>query len=87
MGARISYSFPTSYPYGWHQNFIERVVVVASTNIVNAIDPTLRRRGCFDFENEFSAPNEEERFEILQLYALAKQFDDGCGHGPIQILT
>ena len=57
MGARISYSFPTSYPYGWNQNFIKRVVVVASTNRVNGIDSALRRLGHFDAENEVSAPN------------------------------
>lgn len=48
---------------------LERVVVVASTNRVNAIDPALRRPGRFDAEIEVSAPNEEERFEILQLHA------------------
>ncbi|GLJ40488.1 hypothetical protein SUGI_0834770 [Cryptomeria japonica] len=48
---------------------LERVVVVASTNRVNAIDPALRRSGRFDAEIEISAPNEEQRFQILQLHA------------------
>ncbi|XAR65291.1 hypothetical protein NMG60_11009358 [Bertholletia excelsa] len=45
-----------------------QVVVVASTNRVDAIDPALRRSGRFDAEIEVTTPNEEERFQILQLY-------------------
>ncbi|TXG56637.1 hypothetical protein EZV62_017950 [Acer yangbiense] len=48
---------------------IPHVVVVASTNRVDAIDPALRRSGRFDAEIEVTVPNEEERFEILKLYA------------------
>ncbi|KAK7309880.1 hypothetical protein RJT34_06971 [Clitoria ternatea] len=44
------------------------VVVVASTNRVDAIDPALRRSGRFDTEIEVTVPNEEERFQILKLY-------------------
>ncbi|XP_061347259.1 cell division control protein 48 homolog B [Gastrolobium bilobum] len=44
------------------------VVVVASTNRVDAIDPALRRYGRFDAEIEVTVPNEEERFQILMLY-------------------
>ncbi|KAI5678885.1 hypothetical protein M9H77_09835 [Catharanthus roseus] len=44
------------------------VVVVASTNRVDAIDPALRRSGRFDAEIEVTTPSEEERFRILQLY-------------------
>ncbi|KAL7096839.1 hypothetical protein ACP275_10G105400 [Erythranthe tilingii] len=44
------------------------VVVVASTNRVDAIDPALRRSGRFDSEVEVSTPNEHERFQILKLY-------------------
>lgn len=46
-----------------------RVVVIAATNRVNAIDPALRRPGRFDREIEITAPNAEERHEILQLHA------------------
>ncbi|KAK0573039.1 hypothetical protein LWI29_002150 [Acer saccharum] len=48
---------------------IPHVVVVASTNRVDAIDPALRRSGRFDAEIEVTVPTEEERFEILKLYA------------------
>ncbi|KAI4314075.1 hypothetical protein L6164_027016 [Bauhinia variegata] len=44
------------------------VVVVASTNRVDAIDPALRRSGRFDAEIEVTVPTEEERFQILKLY-------------------
>ncbi|KAL6570958.1 Cell division control protein 48 B [Orobanche gracilis] len=49
--------------------FGSHVVVVASTNRVDAIDPALRRSGRFDAEVEVSTPNEAERFQILKLYA------------------
>ncbi|KAM7484438.1 hypothetical protein LguiA_000447 [Lonicera macranthoides] len=45
-----------------------QVVVVASTNRVDAIDPALRRSGRFDAEVEVTTPSEEERFHILKLY-------------------
>lgn len=47
---------------------LPQVVVVASTNRVDALDPALRRYGRFDVEIEVTTPNEEERFEVLQLY-------------------
>ncbi|KAL2320053.1 hypothetical protein Fmac_029022 [Flemingia macrophylla] len=48
--------------------FSSGVVVVASTNRVDAIDPALRRYGRFDAEIEVTVPNEEERFQILKVY-------------------
>ncbi|GFY88498.1 cell division cycle 48B [Actinidia rufa] len=47
---------------------LPQVIVVASTNRVDAIDPALRRAGRFDAEIEVTTPNEEERFEVLKLY-------------------
>lgn len=44
------------------------VVVVASTNRVDAIDPALRRSGRFDTEIEVTTPSEGERLQILKLY-------------------
>ncbi|KAH9831440.1 AAA family ATPase [Rhodofomes roseus] len=43
----------------------ERVVVVATTNRPNAIDPALRRPGRFDREFEIGIPDAEARFHIL----------------------
>ncbi|CAA0839841.1 Cell division control protein 48 homolog B [Striga hermonthica] len=48
---------------------VSNLVVVASTNRVDAIDPALRRSGRFDAEVEVSSPKEEERLQILTLYA------------------
>ncbi|XP_031400715.1 cell division control protein 48 homolog B [Punica granatum] len=45
-----------------------QVIVVASTNRVDAVDPALRRSGRFDAEIEVTTPSEGERFQILQLY-------------------
>ncbi|MFS8020797.1 putative AAA+ ATPase domain, ATPase, AAA-type, core, AAA ATPase, AAA+ lid domain-containing protein [Helianthus anomalus] len=45
-----------------------KVVVVASTNRVDALDLALRRSGRFDAEIEVTTPNEEERLQILKLY-------------------
>ncbi|KAM5541224.1 hypothetical protein V8D89_005153 [Ganoderma adspersum] len=42
-----------------------RVVVVATTNRPNAIDPALRRPGRFDREIEIGIPDAEARFSIL----------------------
>ncbi|KAK4566059.1 hypothetical protein RGQ29_002310 [Quercus rubra] len=49
-------------------NSAPEVVVVASTNRVDAIDPALRRSGRFDAEVEVTTPTEEERLQILKLY-------------------
>ncbi|CAL5388217.1 unnamed protein product [Camellia sinensis] len=47
---------------------VPQVVVVASTDRADAIDPALRRSGRFDTEIEVTTPNEDERFQILKLY-------------------
>ncbi|XP_050373427.1 cell division control protein 48 homolog B [Argentina anserina] len=47
---------------------VPQVVVVASTNRVEAVDPALRRSGRFDAEIEVTTPTEDERFQILKLY-------------------
>ncbi|KDP42873.1 hypothetical protein JCGZ_23815 [Jatropha curcas] len=45
-----------------------QVIVVTSTNRVDAIEPALRRSGRFDAEIEVTTPTEEERLQILKLY-------------------
>ncbi|CAN8266621.1 unnamed protein product [Cochlearia groenlandica] len=52
-----------------------RVVVVASTNRMDAIDPALRRAGRFDALIEVSTPNEDDRLKILQLYTKKVSLD------------
>jgi len=45
-----------------------KVIVIAATNIPNALDPALRRPGRFDREIEIGVPNEEERLEVLKVH-------------------
>ncbi len=45
-----------------------KVVVIAATNIVNALDPALRRPGRFDRELEIGVPNKEGRLNILKIH-------------------
>ncbi|KAG8910536.1 AAA+-type ATPase [Tulasnella sp. 417] len=51
--------------------FPVRVVVVATTNRPNAIDPALRRPGRFDREIEIGIPNASARLSILKVLLLS----------------
>jgi len=44
------------------------VIVLGATNRPESVDPALRRPGRFDREFEITVPNEDERFEILQIH-------------------
>ena len=46
-----------------------KVVVIAATNRVNAIDPALRRPGRFDREVELRAPDKKGRLQILKIHS------------------
>src|ERR687892_2240607 len=45
-----------------------KVVVIAATNRINAIDPALRRPGRFDREIEIGVPDRNGRLEVLQIH-------------------
>ncbi len=45
-----------------------KVIVIAATNRVNAIDPALRRPGRFDREIEMGVPTKKGRKEILEIH-------------------
>jgi len=45
-----------------------QVIVIAATNIPDAIDPALRRPGRFDREIEIGVPDRKGRLEILQIH-------------------
>ena len=45
-----------------------KLVVIGATNRPNAIDPALRRPGRFDREIEIGIPDQEGRFDILQIH-------------------
>ncbi|WP_049972504.1 ATP-binding protein [Haladaptatus cibarius] len=53
-----------------------RVVVIGTTNLIDAIDPALRRPGRFGREVEFSRPSREGRREILNIHKPGINFDD-----------
>ena len=44
------------------------VIVLGATNRPDSVDPALRRPGRFDREFEITVPNEDERYEILQIH-------------------
>jgi len=44
------------------------VIVIGATNVVNMIDPALRRPGRFDREIEIGVPDKQGRLEILQIH-------------------
>jgi len=46
-----------------------QVVVIAATNLPDAIDPALRRGGRFDREIEIGIPDKKGRLEIFQVHA------------------
>jgi transitional endoplasmic reticulum ATPase len=44
------------------------VIVLGATNRPESVDPALRRPGRFDREVEISVPNEDGRYEVLQIH-------------------
>ncbi|CAN6362698.1 unnamed protein product [Urochloa humidicola] len=55
---------------------LPHIVVVASTDRLNAIDPALRRGGRFELEVEVTVPTVEERLQILKLFAKNLHLDE-----------
>lgn len=57
----------------------QNIIVIAATNIPNALDPALRRPGRFDREITISIPDRNGRLEILEIHSrgmpLAKEVD------------
>ncbi|MFW9998038.1 MAG: CDC48 family AAA ATPase [Candidatus Odinarchaeota archaeon] len=45
-----------------------KVIVIGATNLVNSIDPALRRPGRFDREIELPVPNRQQRLDILLIH-------------------
>jgi len=46
-----------------------QLIVIAATNIPNAVDPALRRPGRFDREISIPIPDKNGRFEIIQIHS------------------
>ncbi len=47
----------------------QNIIVIAATNIPNALDPALRRPGRFDREIAIPIPDRKGRLEILEIYS------------------
>src|SRR3990167_7956304 len=52
-----------------------KVVVIAATNRPDSLDPALRRPGRFDREIEIGIPDEEGRYEILNIHTRGMPLD------------
>ncbi|MGQ9582408.1 MAG: CDC48 family AAA ATPase [Thermoplasmatota archaeon] len=64
-----------------------RVIVIAATNRVDAIDPALRRPGRFDREIEVGVPDRRGRLEILQVHTRGMPLEDGLDLSSIAEVT
>jgi transitional endoplasmic reticulum ATPase len=54
----------------------EKIIVIAATNRINAIDEALRRPGRFDREIEIGVPDKSGRKEVLQIHTRAMPLTD-----------
>ena len=57
-------------------NTREKVIVIAATNRIDAIDQALRRHGRFDREIEIGVPTKEGRREVLDVHARSMPLKD-----------
>jgi transitional endoplasmic reticulum ATPase len=64
-----------------------KLVVIGATNRPNAIDPALRRPGRFDREIEIGIPDEEGRFDILQIHTRGMPLTDDVNLESIAKVT
>jgi len=64
-----------------------KVVVIAATNVPNALDPALRRPGRFDRELEIGVPNKEGRLNILKIHTRNMPLDDDVDLAEVASIT
>ncbi len=64
-----------------------KVIVIAATNRVNAIDPALRRPGRFDREIEVGVPDKEGRLAILKIHTRGMPLTRGVKLDDLASLT
>jgi len=64
-----------------------KVIVLAATNRVNAIDPALRRPGRFDREIEINVPSKKGRLAILKIHTRGMPFSKDVNLGEIASIT
>lgn len=64
-----------------------QIVVIAATNIPNAVDPALRRPGRFDREIAIPIPDKIARLEILQIHTRGMPLSDDVDSEKLASLT
>ena len=64
-----------------------KVVVIAATNRPDSLDPALRRPGRFDREIEIGIPDDEGRFEILNIHTRGMPIDEKVDLKKISKIT
>jgi len=65
------------------ENLGEDVVVVGATNLVEDVDPAIRRSGRFDERVEVPPPDATARREILRIHLAGRPQDDDLDLGPV----
>ncbi|MFH1101746.1 MAG: CDC48 family AAA ATPase [Methanobacteriota archaeon] len=64
-----------------------KVIVIAATNIPDAIDPALRRPGRFDREIRIDVPDRQGRKEILQIHTRGMPMTEECNLDALAEIT
>jgi len=64
-----------------------KIIVIAATNMVNALDPALRRTGRFDREIEIPVPDKKGRKEILQIHTRHMPLEKGVDLNKLAEIT
>jgi len=64
-----------------------QIIVIAATNIPNAVDPALRRPGRFDREIAIPIPDKNARFEINQIHTLGMPLSENVNLEKLAALT
>lgn len=64
-----------------------KIIVIAATNRVNAVDPALRRGGRFDREIEIGVPDKDGRKEIFKIHTRGMPLDKDVDIGKLAEIT
>jgi len=64
-----------------------RIVVIAATNRIDAIDPAFRRPGRFDREIQIGIPDRKDRYEILKIHSRRMNLSENVNFDIISELT
>ena len=65
----------------------QNVIVIAATNIPNALDPALRRPGRFDREITIPIPDRNGRLEVLEIHSRGMPLAEDVNMGHLAAIT